>query len=1155
MANTVIKTRSNTTPGSVPSAGSLQEGELAINTGDGRLYVKLANASVVQVSPQGGSNTYLQFNDSGSPGGDANLVWNKSTSTMSVVGTQKLGNSTINATSNSSLMTFANSVSTVYVGKERGDHDNEVLNPYFVHGDYGYALSGFAIASDPSNSLVGSYSASYSGTTASRTITQSNFIHVAEGDVVKCRFTYKTAGSWAGTNLRQRVTWYYANGSSISTVNGDNHATAAPTATDWTVAETPIFLAPAGAALAKTSIIVKQTAGTVYVGYVFAKKLHSVTDTTHNAPGCVSPEQFGAAGDYLTDDTVALQAAFDAAAVSGDAVLLNGKYIASNTITVSSNNAVSVVGRHSELSGIYWDMPSGSDGLVMNFGGWTTDGKPNFSDVSFRNANNNSVMNAILRVSYATLSSGAAKGIEVKHCNFGASDDVQASSTYADKCIELTQCPHTLVFDCWFQGKSGFPVAANRWLFDGGVEGFTGANASLSSAGSYVAVTPSTSDPGLVSPAISVDGSVYTHVRAKVRRTSGSGAWDGTVFYSTGSHSFSASYYKQVADPGVLNDEWVEIAWDMSALDAGGSDWTSSTITGIRLDLAGNNTDVYEVDWVDVTDGDYPLAAIKINEWCNGSNYISNNFRGYTYGFLARTANSDFQCEGQRFMGNKFESSDHGIYMDLQASETGMIVCDNAFDTRYTGVYIKNIQNVAVKDNLFFWKNDDLTWHSDVMILTTNNDSQQTPIANDTGVSVTGNQFTRNGLELTVTGATQADPCVLTFLGNTSVVSPGELVFVSGIGGMTELNSNGYGYTIKDVATVNATHASMSLYQEGTVTTVNASGYGAFSSNGTVSGYGVTLWIKSGKHAFASGNKSESREVHYRVDALTEYACIQGNYTRVTAFDYVVNSSATSPFVRGYSYDGDLGDVTVSNYGNTWTIPSGTVTRAKTYDAYSHAGIEDGGFEAGGATWTFETNGFVAANDSTNARTGNWVAVNDNTSGSGKSATSFPIRCSNNAVVTGGAYWKSSASLTATVNRPRLVWLDKDGASISTDNGTSNTTANTSYNLITVAAVAPANTAFVQLEWQTTKTGGNVYVDDAFLYVKADASYLLSNGTVTTAQMGGDVTTAGKALLDDANNSVQRTTLGLGTAATINITVSNSSPGSPSTGDVWIDTN
>lgn len=42
----------------------------------------------------------------------------------------------------------------------------------------------------------------------------------------------------------------------------------------------------------------------------------------------------------------------------------------------------------------------------------------------------------------------------------------------------------------------------------------------------------------------------------------------------------------------------------------------------------------------------------------------------------------------------------------------------------------------------------------------------------------------------------------------------------------------------------------------------------------------------------------------------------------------------------------------------------------------------------------------------------------------------------------------------------------------------------------------------------------------------------VADGSVTSAKLGGDVTTAGKALLDDADAAAQRTTLGLGTAAT-----------------------
>lgn len=55
MANTILHKRSNTA-GVTPAAGSLTQGELAINTADGKLFTKKVNGTVVEIGGGGVSD-------------------------------------------------------------------------------------------------------------------------------------------------------------------------------------------------------------------------------------------------------------------------------------------------------------------------------------------------------------------------------------------------------------------------------------------------------------------------------------------------------------------------------------------------------------------------------------------------------------------------------------------------------------------------------------------------------------------------------------------------------------------------------------------------------------------------------------------------------------------------------------------------------------------------------------------------------------------------------------------------------------------------------------------------------------------------------------------------------------------------------------------
>lgn len=81
------------------------------------------------------------------------------------------------------------------------------------------------------------------------------------------------------------------------------------------------------------------------------------------------------------------------------------------------------------------------------------------------------------------------------------------------------------------------------------------------------------------------------------------------------------------------------------------------------------------------------------------------------------------------------------------------------------------------------------------------------------------------------------------------------------------------------------------------------------------------------------------------------------------------------------------------------------------------------------------------------------------------------------------------------------------------------------------------------------------YVDTADALAALKANNLSDLASASTARTNLGATTVGGNLFTAANAAAARTTLGLKSGALVTITVGTSDPGSPSSGDLWVDTN
>lgn len=169
MSNTVIAIRSSGVASNVPDVGTLANGEIALNFADGILYYKTDTGTLgtIQTAQPGGLDTEVQFNDTGSFGGDSGFTFNKTSKVITVTGgvvsgginlTPTLAAAFDHANAAFDAANTANSSDFTTISATPGTYGNDVIVPVFVLAANGRISSvtntNIRVASTTQNGIV-----------------------------------------------------------------------------------------------------------------------------------------------------------------------------------------------------------------------------------------------------------------------------------------------------------------------------------------------------------------------------------------------------------------------------------------------------------------------------------------------------------------------------------------------------------------------------------------------------------------------------------------------------------------------------------------------------------------------------------------------------------------------------------------------------------------------------------------------------------------------------------------------------------------------------------------------------------------------------------------------------------------------------------------